>query len=110
DQEPIHERDGYWDDDPRRSLYAPNDLAPFKPHADVLLVGHAYAPRSEVARSLTARLIVGEAEKAVEVVCPRVLGPEGDLREGARWNKMPLRYEYAAGGLSTWNPVGVGPS
>jgi hypothetical protein len=36
-----------------------------------------------------------------------VLGREGDLREGPRWNKMPLRYEYAAGGLETWNPVGV---
>ncbi len=110
EQEPVHERDGFWDDDARLSVYKPSDLAPFKPRADVILVGHAYAPRSEVVRSLTARLMVGEMEKAVEVFCPRVLGREGELREGQRWSKMPLRYEYAAGGLSTWNPVGIGPT
>ena len=110
DQEPVHERDVFWEDDARLSVYQPSDLAPFKPRADVILVGHAYAPRSEVVRSLTARLMVGEMEKAVEVFCPRVLGREGELREGQRWSKMPLRYEYAAGGLSTWNPVGVGPT
>jgi hypothetical protein len=110
EQEPVRERDGHWDDDPRRSVYVPSDLAPFKPRADVILVGHAYAPRSELARSLVARLIVGEMEKAVEVHCARVLGREGDLREGQRWSKMPLRYEYAAGGVDTWNPVGIGPS
>jgi hypothetical protein len=110
EQEGVNERDAFWDDDPRRSLFAPSDLAPFKPRADVILVGHAYAPRSELVRSLVTRLMVGEMEKAVEVFCPRVLGREGDLREGQRWSKMPLRYEYAAGGLDTWNPVGVGPS
>jgi hypothetical protein len=107
DQEAVRGRDTHWDDDPRRSLYAPSDLAPFKPRADVVLVGNAYAPRSELVRSLVARLIVGEMEKAVEIHAPRVLGREGDLREGQRWNKMPLRYEYAAGGLDTWNPVGI---
>jgi hypothetical protein len=110
EQEGVNQRDGFWDDDPRRSVRAPSDLAPFKPRADVSLVGNAYAPRSEVVRALTARLIVGEVEKAVEVHCPRVITREGELREGARWSTMPLRYEYAAGGLETWNPVGVGPS
>jgi hypothetical protein len=110
EQERVRDREAYFDDDPRLSLYAPSDLAPFKPRADVILVGHAYAPRSEAVRSLVARLLVGELEKAVEVHCPRVLSREGELREGARWNKMPLRYEYAAGGLDTWNPVGIGPS
>ncbi len=105
----VNEHDGFWDDDARRSVFAPSDLAPFKPRADVILVGHAYAPRSELVRSLTARLLVGEMEKAIEVFCPRVLGREGDLREGQRWSKMPLRYEYAAGGPPTWNPVGIAP-
>src|SRR5262249_15774575 len=109
DQEPVHDREGHWDGDPRRSVHVPSDLAPFKPRADVVLVGHAYAPRSELARSLGVRLMVGERGTAVEVYCPRALGREGDLREGARWNKMPIRYEYAAGGVETWNPVGVGP-
>ena len=110
DQEVVNERDHHWEDDPRRSVYAPSDLAPFKPRADVMLVGHAYAPRSEMVRSLVARLAAGEMEKAVEVVSPRLFAREGELREGPRWNKMPLRWEYAAGGLDTWNPVGVSPN
>jgi hypothetical protein len=110
EQEEVLTHDRYWEDDPRRSVYAPSDLAPFKPRADVMLVGNAFAPGSEVARSLVVRLIVGEMEKAVEVFCPRVITRDGELREGPRWSKMPLRYEFAAGGLDTWNPVGVSPA
>ena len=107
EQEDVNDRDNFWDDDPHRSVYAPGDLAPFKPRADVMLVGHAFAPRSEMVRALTTRLIVGEMEKAVEVTSPRVWTREGELREGARWSKLPLRWECAAGGIETWNPVGV---
>jgi hypothetical protein len=107
EQDDVNERDNHWDDDTLRSVYAPGDLAPFKPRADVMLVGHAFAPRSELARSLVARLVVGEIDKAIEVTSPRVWTREGELREGARWNKMPLRWEYSAGGADTWNPVGV---
>ena len=107
EQEDVNDRDNHWDDDAHRSVYQPGDLAPFKPRADVMLVGHAFAPRNELARSLVARLVVGEIDKAIEVTSPRVWTREGELREGARWNKMPLRWEYSAGGPDTWNPVGV---
>lgn len=110
EQDEVNERDDHWDDDPRRSVHAPSDLAPFKPRADVMLVGHAFAPRSEAVRSLVARLQVGEVEKAVEVMSPRLWTQSGELREGARWNKMPLRWENAAGGPGTWNPVGMSRS
>jgi hypothetical protein len=110
EQDDVNDRDNHWDDDPRRSVYAPSDLAPFKPRADVMLVGHAFAPRSELVRSLSARMRVGEMEKAIEVVSPRVWTREGELREGPRWSKLPIRWEYAAGGQSTWNPVGVSPT
>src|SRR5512144_1119834 len=62
-EEPI-EDDGYWDDE-ARSLYAPSDLVPFKTRADVLLVGHAFAPGGRPVRALVARLQVGEVDKAV---------------------------------------------
>ena len=93
EQERVNERDGYWDDDPRRSVYAPSDLSPFKPRADVVLVGHAYAPRSEVVRSLTARLIVGEMEKAVEVVEPAGARARGGAARGGALEQdaAPLR-------------------
>src|SRR5689334_17838914 len=56
EQEYPNEDDNHWNDDPARSLYSPSDLAPFKPRADVMLVGHAFAPRKEPVRSLVARL------------------------------------------------------
>src|SRR5580698_2170648 len=106
-QEYPNEDEGHWNDDPARSLHAPCDLVPFKPRADVVLVGHAFAPRKEPARSVVARLVVGEVSKAVEVWCDRVWMQDGTLREGPRFVKMPLRYERAAGGPDTGNPVGM---
>ena len=106
-QEYPSEEENHWNDDPARSLYSPCDLVPFKPRADVMLVGHAFAPRKEPARSVVARIIVGDVSKAVEVWCDRVWMQDGTLREGPRFVKMPLRYERAAGGPDTQNPVGV---
>src|SRR5436190_1908506 len=52
EQEYPNDDENHWNDDPHRSLYSPSDLIPFKPRADVLLVGHAFAPRpSRSARS-----------------------------------------------------------
>ena len=67
EQEYPNEDDNYWDDDPARSLYSPSDLVPFKVRADVMLVGHAFAPRGEPVRSLTARLIVVDVDNAIEI-------------------------------------------
>ncbi len=106
--EAITESDNHWDDDLERSLYAPSDLAPTKPRPEVLLVGSAYAPRGEEVRSLRARLVVGTIDKAIDVVVPRTLMRDGAIREGAPWKRMPLRYERAAGGADSWNPVGMG--
>ena len=106
-QEAPNEEDNHWDDDPARSLYSPSDLAPFKPRADILLVGHAFAPRGEPVRSLVARLLIGEMDKSLEVFGERSFTRQTGLREVARFSKMPLRYERAAGGPGTKNPVGV---
>jgi len=43
EQEPIREADVFGDDPPG-TLRCPSDLAPAKARADVVLVGHAYAP------------------------------------------------------------------
>jgi hypothetical protein len=109
EQEYPNEDDNHWNDDDARSLYSPSDLVPFKPRADVMLVGHAFAPRKEPVRSLVARLVVGEVNKAVEVFGERAWTHDGMLREGPRFVKMPLRYERASGGLDTANPVGMPP-
>src|ERR1700679_3920817 len=60
-QDPIVDVDRYWNDDPREALRAATDLVPFKRRADIVLVGHAYAPRGVPARSVLTRLCVAGA-------------------------------------------------
>jgi hypothetical protein len=108
-QLPLLEEDQHVEDDATKSLIAANDLSPFKPRADVLLVGQAYAPQGEPVRSLVARLSVAGIDKAIEVHCDRVLTPNGKILDGPWFTDMPLVYERAAGGAGTDNPVGVPP-
>lgn len=104
----LVEDDVYAEGDPRRSLMVPSDKVPHKPHADVMLVGHAYAPKKQPVRSLMARLVVGSLDKSIEVWCDRGFRlQDGQLREGPRFSKMPLCWERAAGGPETSNPVGI---
>jgi hypothetical protein len=93
EQDEINEDDTYWGGDKTRSVYAPGDLVPYKPRADVLLVGSAFSPRKEPVRSLVARLIVGDVDKSIEVFGERTLTRDGQLREGFPFAKMPVRYE-----------------
>lgn len=109
DQEPINEDDNYWDDDSARSLYAPSDLAPYKPAADVVLVGYAFAPGRIPVQSFHVRMIVGDIDKSIEISGDRSWSPEGALTEASRVVRVPLRYERAGGGPGTWNPVGIRP-
>jgi hypothetical protein len=102
-QEDPRSDDAPWDGG--ASLHAPSDLVPLKPRADVLLVGHAFAPGGQPARVLTARMEVGAIDKSVEVWCDRIFWQDGRLLEGQPFTRMPLRYERAAGGPA--NPVGV---
>src|SRR4051795_191406 len=67
EQEYPNEDDNHWNDDPQRSLYSPSDLVPFKPRGDVMLVGHAFAPRGEPTRSVIVRMIIGDIDKSIEV-------------------------------------------
>lgn len=105
EQEEIAAADHYWDDDSNRSLYIPCEIVPFKAHTDVLLVGYAYAPPKKPARSLIARLRIGPIDKSIEIVGESYWTLHGELREGIPFQRMPLRYERAAGGAD--NPVGI---
>ena len=105
-QDSPNSHDNHWDDDDSRSVYAPSDLAPFKPKADVMLVGDAYAPNGEAVRSLVVRLRVGSIDKAIEVHGDRQ-EKNGKLGEGEPFVRMALRYERARGGKHTANPVGA---
>lgn len=106
-QEDPCEEDNHWDDNPQRSLYASSDFAPFKRGADVVLVGHAFAPNGTPVRSFLTRLCVAELDKSIEVFGDRLYTPHGELREGQRVARVRLRWERAAGGPGTNNPVGM---
>ncbi|MBK8256701.1 MAG: DUF2169 domain-containing protein [Polyangiaceae bacterium] len=106
-QEDVHESDNYWDDDTTKSLSNASDLVPFKARADVIVVGHAYAPQAKPVSSLVARVVVGSVDKAIEVRGDQHFDLDGVLSEPAKFVRMPLRWERAAGGPETSNPPGV---
>ena len=101
EQEPLNETDSHWNDDAARSLSSAADLAPAKPRADVIVVGHAFAPGGRPTRSLVARVVIEGVSKAVEVWADRSVGPDERVYEGQPFARMPLRYERAAGGPGT---------
>lgn len=106
-QEDPQSGDRGWDGHEASSLYAPSDLVPFKARADVILVGHAFSPGQTPTNVLATRLSFGDIDKSVEVFADRVWGPDGQMRMVRPFATMPLRYERAAGGPGTWNPVGI---
>lgn len=97
------------------------DTAPFKPRADILLVGKAHAPGREPVRWLDAGLRVGKLQKVVRVFGDRTwISGGGKLSapaftEPEPFTEMPLVYGKAFGGIDTEsggfcaeNPVGCG--
>src|SRR5580692_6662559 len=79
-------------------LAAAADLVPFKPRAEVLLVGHAYAPGGAPIDALIARARVGPFRKALSITGDRTWVPSFEgLRAGVPvpFRRMPLRYDRA---------------
>lgn len=105
-QDDVNDRDLHAENNPELGLYSASDLAPFKPRADVTVVGKAYAPTGELARALVARLRVGAIDKQVEVHAERYMRADGRIRDNKFFSKMGLGYEHAPGGPNTDNPVG----
>jgi hypothetical protein len=93
----------------------PSDLAPFKVRADVLLVGHAQAPRGG-ATSVKVRFRLGEGPGGLDRIL-MVFGARNWEKAGAhakpsapeRFLRVPLRYDHAFGGPGhEGNPAGLG--
>lgn len=85
------------------------DLAPIKPRADVVVIGHAHAPPGEAVGRLRVRVAVGDVHKAIDVHGDRRWSADGRLSAPEPFTSMPLGWERAAGGPGRWNPVGVPP-
>jgi hypothetical protein len=74
------------------------DLVPFKPRADILLAGHAYAPRGAPTDGFVARARVGAVRKALSITGDRSWVPSFDgLRPSVAvpFRRMALRYDRA---------------
>jgi hypothetical protein len=106
----LVERDLHLDEDPTRSLRDASDLVPYRPGADVWVVGHAHAPRGRAVGVSVVRLGVYRdrqplLEKVVHVVGDR----ESAASPPRPFERMALTYERAFGGAGfDDNPVGVG--
>ncbi len=103
--------DENFDGDPNKSLRYDSDFAPFKPRADVMLVGTVHSPSGRAVPECQARLRVGQMNKTIDVIGDRVW--EGNvwynISKPKPFVSMPMRYEQAFGGANSRNnPVGKG--
>ena len=89
-------------DHPARSIRFTTDLVPHLTRADVLFTGHAHVPSGGRLETLPVRL--GIFDGARQVLDKMLL-----VRQTGGFQKMPIVYERAYGGLG-WpdNPLGVG--
>lgn len=104
-QLPLIEGDLPFDDADPALLRFESDFVPFKPRADVILVGHAHAPKQRPVTQLDTRLRVGSVSKTIRVfgdrswsfptvaqMVPRIIGPEP-------FTTMEISYGRAFGGI-----------
>lgn len=110
----------YSGDPGKTSLRYETDLPRLKLTTDILVNGHAYAPRAAPVRSVEVEFRVGELAKSLRVVGDRFWkwGPWGvRLSRPEPFVKMPIVYERAYGGTDlksrkpAWdrrNPIGTG--
>jgi hypothetical protein len=124
EQPPIRVADTYWGDPASTSLRYPGEVHLLKPSTDVILVGHAWALGGRPVPTVDAVLAVGAARKVVRVFGDREWRGPLDARIGppVPFDKIPLVYEGASGGVlvidpdggaparDPRNPVGVGPA
>src|SRR5439155_2428396 len=107
----------------KSSLLYDSDLPRTKVTTDIILNGHAYAPRGEPTKSVRVSFRVGDLTKSLQVTGDRVwkgFGPFVWRSSCHPFIKMPITYERAFGGMELksknpkrhkWdrrNPVGTG--
>ncbi len=109
-----HGGDAFVDDDLDKALVRASDFAILKREVDVVVEGHAYAPKPESTMgqiALRMRSSSGTIDRTFSVFGDRVW--QGRLQAlpsaPATFDKLPLTYERAFGGPDYLaNPVGVG--
>jgi len=105
EQWPIVAADEYFKGDITGSVEYEADAVPFKPRADVVLIGKAHAPGGRPVKALDAMLRVGRLRKVIRVfgdrkwIFPTRLVMVPVISEPEPFTEMPLVYERAFGGF-----------
>jgi hypothetical protein len=108
DADPIARADAFRERGTLSALLAPTDLVPYRPRADVLLLGHARAPGERPTPAMGVRLLLAQGG---EVVLDKRLAVRGSpdvsgrTREPSPFVAMELAWELAA--RTPDNPVGI---
>lgn len=119
EQIPITYGDEAFDKEDGGSIKFESDIAPFKPRADIIVVGHAHAPSGTPVTGIDISLRVGALQRVLRVFGDRVwqTGTFTSIQASLPhpFRKMPLIYERAFGGIDmagggfcTQNLVGCG--
>lgn len=107
EQLPLHLEGETWGDDPEKSSYKYEpEVAFVKPQTDVVLIGHAYAPRPGTTR-VDVGFSVGSLRKTVVVFGDRVwfrAAGSVTMSRAVAFERMPLVYERAFGGWDRTHP------
>jgi hypothetical protein len=107
EQLPIFTADEHYGEDPLKPVKFESDMVPFKPRADVVLVGKAYSPGLKPVKRLDVSLRVGRVKKTIRVLGDRKwrftnrvkLIPS--ISPPIPFVKMDLTYENSFGGIDS---------
>jgi hypothetical protein len=121
EQLPIFYDNVEYDEDPPGRVRFENDLAPFKPLADVVVAGEAVAPGGRTVRQMQIGLRVGSLVRTLLVVgdrhwsFPSLLAVAPAPTRPKAFERMPITYDRAYGGVDAkagriyyHNPYGKG--
>jgi hypothetical protein len=96
-QHPVQPADDFYGEPGESSVRWESDLAVFKPATDVVVLGHAYAPRKPEAQ-LQVALRVGPLFRVLSVFGERRWRKGLGMSSPEPFAKMPLTFERAFGG------------
>jgi len=110
-QLPLWEEDLHFDGDASASVEFEADTVPYKPAADIVLVGHGYAPGGRPTAQVDVLLRVGSHKQILRLIgdrqwnFPSRMLMKPLISDPKAFTQMPLRYERAFGGFDR---VGAG--
>ena len=93
----------WWGEPGLSSLRLEPQMAPFKTGTDIVLLGHAVAPRAGTTE-MAAGLRVGTLQKVVRVTGDRLLLGGSRITAPAAFERIALRWEHAFGGRDRRDP------